>query len=93
MCKTYRAGKFNLISVFFSLDSEFDRRYSRKVLHDAMDLNQLLKGDFFNELLYMFIEIQHLPVVENSCALIHREWSFHMLRVFLILVAVKVVLI
>ncbi|PKU29139.1 cilia- and flagella-associated protein 97 isoform x1 [Limosa lapponica baueri] len=24
-------------------DSEFDRRYSRKVLHDAMDLNQLLK--------------------------------------------------
>ncbi|XP_025889343.1 cilia- and flagella-associated protein 97 isoform X2 [Nothoprocta perdicaria] len=25
-------------------DSEFDRRYSRKVLHDAMDLNQLLKA-------------------------------------------------
>ncbi|XP_014801083.1 PREDICTED: cilia- and flagella-associated protein 97 isoform X2 [Calidris pugnax] len=25
-------------------DSEFDRRYSQKVLHDAMDLNQLLKA-------------------------------------------------
>lgn len=25
-------------------DSEIDRRYSRKVLHDAMDLNQLLKA-------------------------------------------------
>lgn len=38
--------KRSLTPVSFLLDSEIDRRYNRKVLHDAMDLNQLLKGDF-----------------------------------------------
>ncbi|KAM6261760.1 cilia- and flagella-associated protein 97 isoform 3-T4 [Porphyrio hochstetteri] len=38
------ASSLSLSSAAENADSEFDHRYSRKVLHDAMDLNQLLKA-------------------------------------------------
>ncbi|XP_005517720.1 PREDICTED: cilia- and flagella-associated protein 97 [Pseudopodoces humilis] len=51
-------------------DSEFDCRYSRKVLHDAMDLNQLLKA-----FLQLDKKEQNLTIDQSSKG-IRKNYSF-----------------
>ena len=66
----------SLTSKSTALDSSLDHRYKQKVLHDTMDLNHLLKGNFKHCVWNLFFKSLHLEIGPLFYNLFLAAWSY-----------------
>ena len=66
----------SLTSKSTALDSSLDHRYKQKVLHDTMDLNHLLKGNFKHCVWNLFFKSLHLEIGPLFYHLLLAAWSY-----------------